>query len=77
MNREAVEKCGPIAAARKSALMTQKDMADVVGCTVNTLLRYEKEPELMTVGTLRKIYEAVGKDGRALIWDYLDRLLVD
>lgn len=71
MKQETIDRLGPLAAARKSSLMTQQDMADVLGVSVPTLLNYEKEPESAALGDIAKIYRAVGADGREVIKSYL------
>ena len=76
MNMEAIEKFGSIAAARKSALLTQPEMAERIGCTTQALLEWEKNPEKLRIKDLVAIYENVGADGKAIIEKYVDDLFL-
>lgn len=72
MNQEAIKEYGPLAAARRSSLVRQKDMAAKLGCSVGTLVELEKHPEKIDLGTLGRLYQYVGNDGKAIIEQYVN-----
>lgn len=74
MNKDAVDKYGALAAARKSSLMTQPEMAEKIGCTVPTLIEWEKDPSKVRIGDFQGIYNSVGADGKAILEKYIDDL---
>lgn len=76
MNEAAIKKYGPLAAARKSALLSQGDMAKRLGCSVPKLIDMEKDPDSMTLGTLERFYQSVGTDGKAIIERYVNGLFL-
>lgn len=76
MNTKAIDKLGPIAAARKSSLLSQEDMAARIGVSVPTMVEYEKHPENINLGTLGRIYHNVGVDGKAIIERHLDEIFL-
>lgn len=53
--------------ARKSALMTQADLAEKLGVGLNKLAAMEKEPESMTLAQMREWYHLMMPDGKAMI----------
>ena len=76
MNENAIAKYGPFAAARKSSLLSQGDMAKKLGCSVPKLVDMEKDPESMTLGTLGRFYQSVGTDGKAIIERFVNGLFL-
>ncbi len=76
MNETAIKKIGPLAAARKSALLNQDDMAARLGISIPTLIDIEKNPENITLGNLGRYYQAVGTDGKAILERYVNDFFV-
>lgn len=76
MNTEAIAKLGPFAAARKSSLMSQEQMAAKVGCSLPTLVKMEKNPEEVSLANMGVIYQSVGADGKAIIEKYVNDFFV-
>lgn len=74
MNMEAAEKFGALAAARKSAVLTQEEMAEKLGCSRPSIVKWEKDPTTIRIKDLQSIYENVGADGKAIIADYVNGL---
>lgn len=72
MNEQAIKQYGPLAAARKSSLVTQKNMAAKLGCSTTTLVELEKNPEKIDLGTLGRFYQHVGADGKAILERYVN-----
>lgn len=71
MNEAAIEKLGPLAAARKTALLTQDDMAKRLGMGKPAIIGFEKNPETTPLGVLGRWYLNVNTDGKAIIKRYL------
>lgn len=67
MIEEGIKKYGYLAAARKSSLMTQGELAEKMGCGVSRLVELEKNPENMTLQQLGKVYQLVGVDGKVVL----------
>ena len=67
MIEEGIEKYGYLAAARKSSLMTQGELAEKMGCGVSSLVELEKRPDEMTISQLGKVYQLVGVDGKVIL----------
>lgn len=76
MNEKAVAKFGPLAAARKSSLLNQEEMAGHIGLSVPRLVELEKHPEKISLETLRIILDTVGADGKTIIRQYVDDFFV-
>lgn len=76
MNQEAIKKYGPLAAARRSSLMSQEKMAEKVGCSVPTLIKMEKRPEDVSLANMGLIYQSVGADGKAIIEKYVNDFFI-
>lgn len=76
MYAEAIEKYGVLAAARKSTLINQEDMATILACSVPKMVEIEKDPSLITLGQLGKYYEVVGTDGKEMIKQYVTALFL-
>lgn len=76
MNEQAIKQYGPLAAARKSALVTQKNMAEKLGCSVTTLVEMEKHPDKIDLGTLGRFYQHVGADGKAILERYVNGFFI-
>ena len=76
MNEKAIKQFGPLAAARKSSLLTQEDMAEKLGCSVPKLINMEKNPDSVPIGTYGKYYHHVGADGKAILERYVNGLFV-
>lgn len=70
MNQNAIDRMGPLAASRSSALLTQEDMAKRVGVSVKTLLKMEKNPNDATHNLVGIYYQNVGMDGKKILQDY-------
>lgn len=67
MNKSKVEQIGYLAAARKSALLSQAEMASIIGCSVPTLVSIEKNPKLVSKEVAKSYYANVGEDGKKLL----------
>ena len=76
MNMEAIERFGSIAAARKSALLTQEQMAERIGVAKPSIVEWEKHPEMLRIKDLKAIYENVGADGKAILENYVNGLFL-
>lgn len=76
MNTEAIERYGSIAAARKSALLTQGQMAERIGVTTPSIIEWEKHPDKLRIKDLKAIYENVGVDGKAIIHEFVEGLFL-
>lgn len=76
MNQEAIKKFGPLAAARKSSLLSQKQMANKLGITLPTMAKIEKNPEYVNLNDLGIIYQAVGVDGKAIIEQFVNNFFI-
>ncbi len=63
---------GPLAKARMSSQMRQEDMAEILNCTLPTVVRLERHPEKISVERLREWYHAVPDDGKAIIEKFVD-----
>lgn len=60
-----------VAQARMTALKSQEDFAPLLGVSVVTLCKYEKNPDMwMTPEKLRVYYDNVGQDGKKLLRKY-------
>lgn len=60
-----------VAKARMTALKSQEDFAPLLGVSVPTLCKYEKDPDKwMTAERLRVYYDNVGADGKRLLKRY-------
>lgn len=73
-NQTAIQEWGPLAASRKSALYTQNQFASKMGITKPTIISYEKDPDSVSISVLKKWYDLVNYDGKAIISQYLDDL---
>lgn len=71
-----VSKYGPLGAARKTALMTQGELAAKIGCSTPTIVELEKKPETITLEQLGKVYHEVRVDGKAIIEQYVNDFFV-
>lgn len=58
---------GRIKKARRHARMSQKDLADRVGISVNSLCRYEKDSRVIDAATLAKIVKATHSSANWLL----------
>lgn len=76
MNEKAIEKYGPLAAARKTALLNQEDMAARLGVSLPKLVDIEKNPSNITLNNLGRYYQAVGADGKAILERYVNDFFV-
>ena len=76
MDKEAVNRLGPLAAARKSSLMSQEKMAEKLGCSVPKLLKMEKNPKDVSLENIGVIYQSVGADGKAIIEQYINEFFM-
>nr|DAG44460.1 MAG TPA: Regulatory protein-modification, helix-turn-helix, transcriptional regulator, DNA [Caudoviricetes sp.] len=60
-----------VAKARMTSLKSQEDFAPLLGVSVVTLCKYEKNPDKwMTPERLRVYYDNVGADGKQLLRKY-------
>ena len=60
-----------VAKARMTALKSQEDFAPLLGVTVQTLCKYEQNPDQwMTPNRLMIYYSNVGQDGKQLLKQY-------
>lgn len=60
-----------VARARMSSLKTQDEFAPLLGVSVPTLVKYEREPDKwMTPERLRVYYDNVGADGKKMLRNY-------
>lgn len=64
---DSVKEFGPLATARKTALMTQDDLCELLGKSIPTIIALEKNPLSMTLEQLGAIYHAVGTDGKVIL----------
>lgn len=67
MIEEGIKKYGYLAAARKSSLMRQGELARKIGCGVSHIVDLEKEPGKITLEELGKVYQVVGTDGKVVL----------
>ena len=62
-----------VAKARKSELKTLDDFAPLLGVSVQTLCRYENDPDrYFTPNRLRVYYENVGPSGKMHLKQYIN-----
>jgi len=59
--------------ARKSAMTTQRIAASVCGLGMNAYLNRENDQDSFEVGTLKKLYDNLGTDGKDTIRDWLGK----
>lgn len=76
MNEKAIERLGVFAAARKSSLMSQEEMAGKLNISIPTLLSFEKNPGKTPVEMVGAIYHTVGADGKTIIEKYIDDIFL-
>ena len=65
-----------IVRARKKSLMTQKDLADKVSTSTATIVAWEKNPDMVSLENLTKIYHSLDNDGRALFIGELNNIFL-
>lgn len=63
--------------ARKSSLMTQRDMAKHLGRSTATIVEWEKRPDQVPITVLRDYYKACGTDARVWIKEFVDSFFID
>lgn len=66
----------PLADARKSRLWSQSKMAEVMGVSVPTIVKMEKNPADITMDELGKWYHAMWPDGKAIIEKWVNDIFL-
>lgn len=75
--RVSTNKLEPLAVARVASKLKQSDMAKKLGCTIQTIVNYEKCPaDRLTLETIGKYYHAVDPFGKAVIERYINDFFV-
>lgn len=70
MNLSKLEKVGPLAAARKSALINQGEMAQKMGVSIGKIGRIEKNPDSVSHDVLMTYWQNVDADGKRILEEY-------
>lgn len=58
--------------ARKVSVMSQSKAGKIIGCSVGTYAKKEKQPGLFTLGEIFSLYSSMDGLSREILWSEID-----
>lgn len=62
--------------ARNESLLTQEEVSEKLGVSTATICQWEKNPEKITIGRLRNLYDVVNPTGKVLLKKFTDDIFL-